>query len=400
MSYARAVLLLATLGLIACGGGGGSSGGGGGGGPTSNFATYQPAAAIIGQSTAAGQTQNNGNGTNLPSATGLEEVSGHVALGSLYVPDTKNNRIMGYATIPTGFGAAASFALGVPSFIVQGSGVVSATNFNRPAACCAAGGKLFVADKDFERVLIWNALPLGPAAANVALGKPDLLTEGLSQGQNGLSTVTDVCVVGSRVVVADAGNNRVMIWNSVPVASGVNADLVIGQPDFLTNSGATTAAKLTQPLGVWTDGTRLVVADSQNSRVLIWTTFPTSIGQPANLVLGQPDFVTATPGTGTTQLRFPTSVTSDGTQLFVCDEQNHRILIYSPFPTQNNVPPIRVLGQSNFTNGAFNDDGQDGIPDGPPSIRTMSNPRGVTAIGTQLFVCDTGNHRVLIFNGN
>jgi NHL repeat len=30
----------------------------------------------------------------------------------------------------------------------------------------------------------------------------------------------------------------------------------------------------------------------------------------------------------------------------------------------------------------------------------MDNPRGVTAIGNQLFVSDTLNHRVLIFTGS
>ena len=47
-----------------------------------------------------------------------------------------------------------------------------------------------------------------------------------------------------------------------------------------------------------TNSTRLLVADTNNSRVLVWLTFPTTNGQAADFVLGQPDFTTGTPGVG------------------------------------------------------------------------------------------------------
>jgi hypothetical protein len=401
MPYRRAVLLVAHLGLCACGGGSGG-GGGGSGPPTSNFANFQFASAIIGQSFATTNTQNNGAGTANPNQIGLEEPSGHVALGSLYVPDTKNNRVLGFAAIPTGFGTPASFAIGVSNFTTVGgnSNTPAANAMVAPSGCWVAGGKLFVADTNFERVLVWNTLPTSNVAANVAIGKPDLTTEGPSFTQSTLSDVRDVCVAAGKVVVADFSNNRVMIWNAVPTSSGVNADLVLGQPDFTTNTPGLSAIKMNQPTGVWTDGTRLVVSENANNRVLVWSTFPTSIGQAADFVLGQPDFVTNSAGTGTQKMFAPWSVTSDGTQLFVADRGNQRVLIYSPFPTPGNTTPIRVLGQSNFTNTAANDDNQDNIPDAGPSARTFFAPTGVTAIGNQLFVTDMNNHRVLIFTGS
>jgi hypothetical protein len=210
----------------------------------------------------------------------------------------------------------------------------------------------------------------------------------------------DVCVAANRIVVSDTSNNRVLVWNGIPTSSGAPADLVLGQPDFTTSTADVTSQKMNVPVGVWTDGTRLVVADSANNRVLIWTTFPTGNGEAADLVIGQPDFVTPTAGIGSQKMNEPWSVTSDGVRLFVADRQNQRVLIYDPFPTNNNAPANRVLGQSTFTNTASNDDLQDGVPDATPTARTFWDPSGVSAIGNRLFVSDKFNHRVLIFTGS
>jgi DNA-binding beta-propeller fold protein YncE len=190
-----------------------------------------------------------------------------------------------------------------------------------------------------------------------------------------------------------------MIWNGIPAASGAAAQVVVGQPDFLTVSGGATATKMNLPRGVWTDGTRLVVADTGNHRVLIWNTFPTSNGQAADLVVGQPDFTTATLGIGASKMNLPQSVCSDGSKLFVADSDNNRVLIFDPFPTASNPAATGVLGQNSFTNVVGNDDDQNGTNDGAPTGRTLRHPVGVTAIGNQLFVVDGDNHRVLIFTG-
>lgn len=49
--------------------------------------------------------------------------------------------------------------------------------------------------------------------------------------------------------------------------------------------------------------------------------------------------------------------------------------------------------------GAPNDDDQDGAPDSAPSARTLSQPyEGMWSNGLQLFVADTGNNRVLVWD--
>jgi hypothetical protein len=394
MTHGRAIAVLGALGLYACGG----SGGGGGGGTPLTFSNFQPADAILGQSLPSGGGQNNGAGPLAPNQVGLFRPSGHVGDGSVYVGDTGNNRILGWSGSPAGLGASADFVLGQADFTTVTAGT-SATKVNNPFSCWVASGALFVADANNHRVLIYGGPPASNVAALVALGKPDLTTSGPTAGQAGLAMCTDVCVAAGRVVVADTSHHRVMIWNGIPAASGANADLVVGQPDFASNSLGTSASKLRFPSGVWTDGTRLAVADKINHRVLIWTTFPTSNGQAADVVVGQPDFLTDTSGNGPQKMNEPWSVASDGVNLFVADAGNNRVLVFSPFPTSSNPAATGVLGQSNFVNVAINDDDQNGST-GPTTSRTMRGPQGVTAIGNRLYVADTGNSRILVFTGS
>lgn len=50
--------------------------------------------------------------------------------------------------------------------------------------------------------------------------------------------------------------------------NGMNASLVVGQKDFISAVETVTQTRLDDPRGVATEGTRLFIADSDNSRVL------------------------------------------------------------------------------------------------------------------------------------
>ena len=61
-----------------------------------------------------------------------------------------------------------------------------------------------------------------------------------------------------------------MIWNSVPTANGEAADVVIGQADFTSTGAGASATQLRNPDGVnfSPDGNKLIVADAGNNRIL------------------------------------------------------------------------------------------------------------------------------------
>jgi hypothetical protein len=259
--------------------------------------------------------------------------------------------------------------------------------------------------------------------ASVVLGqenfdKADLKAASETTLRNPLGVATD----GTRLVVADTDNNRVLIWSTIPQTNQAPANVVIGQADFrsvLVNGGrgpTPSNSSLRGPQGVWLQGGRLFVADTGNNRVLIWNSIPTANNAPASVVLGAANFETAvqTDLTKTdfvpkrNEFRTPVSVTSDGTRLVVTDLGNNRVLIWNSIPTQNQAPPDRVLGQPDFTSGTANNvralcepngkdsDGNDTFP--RLCEATLEFPRFALISGNYLFIADGGNDRVTIYN--
>lgn len=205
-----------------------------------------------------------------------------------------------------------------------------------------------------------------------------------------------VWTVSGRLLVADTGQNRVFIWLQLPTTEYAEPDLVLGQlehADTGRNAGGISAATLQYPSGLWSDGERLVVADAWNHRVLIWNRFPTYSGQPADLVLGQPDFGQNQPNVGgigtlpTAQsLNWPYGVFSDGERLFVADTGNRRVLVFNTVPTQSYTPADGVIGKPSFTERDY----ENHEPVWPYSVRVGP--------GGQLAIADTQYYRTLLWH--
>lgn len=205
----------------------------------------------------------------------------------------------------------------------------------------------------------------------------------------------------SRIFVADSDNSRVMSW---PSAAGFYnsepADLVFGQHDFISgqsNQGAAgpSADTLAFPYGVAIDPAgNLWVADRSNHRVLRYTA-PFSIGQNADLVLGQPIFSSNAPNQGggpaANTLNFPESlIFGPGGALFVADTGNHRVLRYVPaFATNMNA--TAAIGQPNLISGTANNGGV--------SATSLNGPSDVHAEAGVLVIADRQNNRVLVYTG-
>jgi hypothetical protein len=365
---------------------------GGGGGAPLAFEDFQAAAVVIGQTDMSSGDANAGGAVG---PMGLDSPLGSPALGSLYVPDHLNHRVLGFGTVPSASGVAADFVMGQDDFASNASGL-SASAFNLPVTCVVAEGRLFLLDLGNNRVLIWNSLPASSRPADLVVGQPDFTTKTGATTDAKLFAPHDLAVAGGRLFVADAFNHRVLIWNAIPTTSGQPADVVVGQPTFTANGSGLSATAFDEPVGVWAGATRLVVADYGNRRVLIYNSVPAANGAAADLVVGAPDFTTAGGSTPTaTTTVGPYGVASDGQSLFVADKAAHRVLIY-PFPTASGAPARGILGQTHFTLGAANDPDQDGTP-GAVSARTFFGPTRVAVLGTRLVVTDQGNNRLLVF---
>jgi hypothetical protein len=282
--------------------------------------------------------------------------------------------------------------------------------------------------------------PVCVGQATVVLGQPDFTTttENLTASQNNLREPTAVASDGVHLVVADTNHNRVLIWNRIPTINNAPADVVVGQPDFVSSglpSGNTPNAKsMRGPQGVWIQNGKLYVADTQNNRVLIYNQIPTSNGAAADVVLGEPNFTTAiqpnlaaqTTSATASNLLNPVAVSSDGIHLFVTDLGYNRILIWNSIPTANAADADVEIGQPDMVSSVANNsysgtaatstsdttdketavlctvsNGVDGYgnPIYPEFCNyTVSFPRFTLAVDNRLFIADGGNDRLMVFN--
>ena len=144
---------------------------------------------------------------------------------------------------------------------------------------------------------------------------------------------------------------------------------------------------MSSPLSVYSDGVRLFVADNENRRVLVWRSFPTINGQPADFAIGQPDLTSNGYGIGASRLGRTVGVTTVDDHLFVGDYDNNRVLVYSPIPTMSGIPASFVLGQPSFETGSVG-----------TTQATLRFPFNLAVGGNKLYVTDFDNHRVLRFD--
>ena len=342
------------------------------------FMTGQAARAVIGQTTFVTQTTNATEGT-FGGVGGLA-----FAANTLFATDanrlglgTNNNRVLMFGSIKQNLPGALDE-------IAPGQG-----------RCPLCGGlaTTVLGDKNSDSV---------PVAATT---------------QSGMNLPTGVASDGTNVAVADTANSRVLLWKSIPTTTGQKSDIVLGQPDFTTSTvTSTTASSMRGPQGVWLQNGKLFVADTGNNRILIWNSIPTRNNQPADLVLGQPDFTSSTPQqiinqslpTTAQNLLSPTSVTSDGTRLYVADLGFNRVLIWNSIPTRNQQGADVEIGQKDMTTSVANDSSDLCPANGADSNnnptyptrceKTLNFPRFALSDGRRLYIADGGNDRVLIYN--
>lgn len=198
--------------------------------------------------------------------------------------------------------------------------------------------------------------------------------------------------------MADTGNRRVLGWSGgIPASPSVVPDLVLGQPDDAgreENRGEGVGpGSFRWPHDIAGTGNRLLVADAGNHRVLGWRGHPAA-DRSADLVLGQPGFDTAlesqyAPQTASS-LRFPYALGVDGGRLAVADTANNRVLLWSEVPERDCAPADAVLGQYSMTAG-----GENRWTSVEPD--TFCWPYGLSLHGDRLAVTDSGNNRVMLW---
>lgn len=312
---------------------------------------------------------------------------------------------------------------------------------------------LYIADSGNHRVLAWrDALSAEMARpADLVIGQRSFHSSAVvnitASGAftSALYAPTSVAVdAAGNLFVMDAGNNRVLRYPKPfeqPDAGAIRADLVIGQPNLRSNlpnrSSSATAppsASTIKTNGANTGGIQnaavafdpegnLWLSDSSNHRVLRYpasavrgasNTGATTREIEADVVLGQPDFVSAAANPGRADpargdrllrgsFRFAGPLTFDSQgNLFFADDLA-RVLVWQP-PFFNGKPASRILGIYVLRAGAEPIAAVNSYTFGfrlaqsGTTVIFAGGPQGLWCEGDTLFVADTYNHRVVRFN--
>lgn len=205
-------------------------------------------------------------------------------------------------------GLSGWFTTGQPADIVLSAVDFNNTGgpllFNHPGAVASDGTRLLLADRNNNRVLIWNSLPTGNTPPDLVLGQPDFTANNPGAGPDQMNWPVAVSAADGKVVVADTYNDRILIWNSFPTVNAQPADLILQTPAQPNPA----APPIQWPWGVWTDGTKLAATSTRGGRVHLWHTFPTRDDQPPDVIL-----------TAQGQMGTPRGITSNGEYLIVAD---------------------------------------------------------------------------------
>ncbi|BAZ67534.1 NHL repeat-containing protein [Fischerella sp. NIES-4106] len=265
----------------------------------------QPADWVIGQPDFHCEGQ---NAKSTPGKTTLSVPTGICRCSEgMAIADAWNHRVLIWKKVPEDSNVPADLVLGQVNFsdyeANQGKQEAAANSLNWCYGVFYHQGKLFVADTGNRRVLVWNQLPEeNNQPADLVLGQPDMTLRnengGGSPSASSMRWCHDITFWRDNLVITDAGNNRVMIWEGMPTENNTPCAVVLGQKSFDVveiNQGVyfPSASSLSMPYGVDAVDDWLLVADTANSRLLGWQK-PESIlslqGAAANAIAGQNNF--------------------------------------------------------------------------------------------------------------
>ena len=250
----------------------------------------------------AGGGDNNGDGATSPSENSKQDRDEEKNMGSWYdlsIYEYSPSYSVATSNGKTGYGLNETGDILLSGYGFDNAG--GANKLNHPVSISANYGKLAVTDRFNNRVLIWNSIPSSNTPPDLVLGQANFTTHNSGTGLNNMDFPGQVIITpDGKVLVADSDNNRVLVWTSFPASSGQSADYALPITNYV-NFGDS------WPWGVWSDGTKVIVTATVAKAVLFWNTFP----GPST----SPDVVLTSSQVGT-----PRSILSDGNYVMLGDE--------------------------------------------------------------------------------
>jgi len=225
-------------------------------------------------------------------------------------------------------------------------------------------------------------------SASIVLGQSSFTTDATAVTPTNFSDPQSVAVdAAGDVWVSDFNVPRVLEFRA-PVYTGEPASIVLGQPNFYASGSTLSASGMGEPIGLAVSPSGdLWVADWDFCRVTEFVP-PFTDGMAAKVVIGQPTFTSSSCGRSATSIAEPNGLAVDPSgDLFVAEQSNNRVTEFRP-PFSDGMSASAVLGQSTFTGDAAG-----------TSAVNLSCPLGVAASTSMVWVGDSpcGNSRIMGF---
>lgn len=340
---------------------------------------------------------------------------------TLFVADTGNHKIRRMSTS----GATTTIAgSGTPGF-VDGTG--ASASFFSPEGVTFDGSSVFVADTGNHAIRqVTLTASVGDVTTLAGDGTPGFI-DNTSGASAQFSSPVSLASVGSDLYVSDTGNHVIRKVNTTNL--GFTTTLA-GTPQVAGSADGTGGlARFDSPEGIASDGLSLAslyLADTGNHTVRRVT-----LGGSVTTVAGNPPQAGSADLQGdAARFRAPAGVVVIGDDVFVADTENHTIRKIDSAgivttiagaagtPGSTDTPPrfqfpggITVLGGELYVTDSGNNTirrvttagvvttiagnpGSTGSADGSGTTALFNNPQGIVALGGDLYVADFGNNTI------
>lgn len=226
--------------------------------------------------------------------------------------------------------------------------------------------KLYVSEESNSRVMVFNLSSSNELLDNIAdyvIGQTDLESSMVGTTQSSLSYPQGLAFdkTNRLLFVADTGNNRVLVFDTSNLATGMNASYVLGQSDFTSSSSGLSSMSMDYVTVLTFDNNHqsLFATDYFNNRIMVFDTSSIANGEPAFAALGQPDFTSTEEAVSSSRFGACCNLSGlayDHTDdlLFVSDQISGRILVFDGNSISTGMAASNVLGQPDFTNDTGN----------------------------------------------
>jgi hypothetical protein len=280
----------------------------------------------------------------------------------------------------------------------------SADSLHYPSGIWSDGQRLIIADAWNHRVLLWLRFPeRSGQAADVVLGQPDFDCNqpnvrgiGAAPSERSLYWPYGVHSDGERLWIADTGNRRILFFESIPTESYAAAAAVIGKSSFFERDYSPSDALWPYSVQIGPGG-EMAVCDPQAFRVLLWPHWQQAFSQPAQVLIGQPDFESNGPNQygpcpQAHTLNWCYGACFYGQGLLLADTANSRLLWFETLPEHSNAPAQNLIGKPDFFTGSEN------MASALGTESSLYWPFSLAVSGHRLAVADTGNHRIVFYD--